>query len=1342
MRPHYNREDVCAAALDWLGTPYKHQASLKGIGTDCLGLIRGVYHELEGQEPEVPPPYTADWAEIGVEGGACNEEMAIAARRHLVEGPRLADLNVQGSTEGAAIPRVFGRVRLSGQLIWATNFKETATTSSSGGGKGSSGNSVETTTYSYAVSFAVALCEGPITRIGSIWADGNLLDLSQIVYRVHEGEENQAPDGTIEAVEGAGNAPAYRGVSYIVFDDLPLAAFGNRLPQLTFEVFRTLGDVEQNIRAVTLIPGATEFGYDTVAFRRVYADGVSHSENINNQIGMTDWTVSLDDLQATCPNCSSVALVSTWYGDDLRAGECTLRPKVDTADKVSIPEGWQVAGLQRTEATTVSTVEGRPAFGGTPSDRSVKRAIENLRDRGLSVMFYPFVMMDIPAGNGLRDPYGATEQAAYPWRGRISVEPAPGFVGSPDKTTAVTEAVAGFFGTASASDFSISASGITYSGPDEWSYRRMVLHNAALCVWAGGVDGFLIGSELRGLTQLRDGEDNFPTVAQLILLLEEVRVLLGGTTKISYAADWSEYFGHHPQDGSSDVYFHLDPLWAHSDVDFVGIDNYMPLADWRDGYGHADKSASVDSPYELDYLKGNIAGGEGFDWYYASESDRSDQIRTPITDGAHNKPWVFRYKDLYNWWRRPHYNRPGGVEASTSTAWQPESKPFWFTEIGCPAIDKGANQPNVFVDPKSSESVEPYFSNGLRDDYAQRRFLEAHLGYWRPGAPGFSGTSNPISSLTGERMVDADRLFVWTWDARPFPSFPNLTSVWADGENWKRGHWITGRLGSVPLSLLVKEISSCVGDVPIDASGLTGTVDGFLIDRIMSPRQALEPLMLAYFFDAAETEGQVRFRHQGGEPAIELCAADLAVADNQESAGFLLVRGQETELPFSAKLTYVDPDIGYRQAAVEARRQTVQSDRVSSAALPIVMGQQNAQQIADIWLQDTWVKRERATLLLPPSKVALDPGDTVTLKLSDRKAVYQISGLHDGGVIEAEAVRTEARVFGLLAAPEREASSVVVSTYGAPDVAFLDLPLLSGEEVPHAPHIAATSTPWPDGIVVFKSATGTGFKLDQVIDNPATMGRTLTGLAAGPASRWDRVNTVQVRIGTGELQSVDELALLSGANVAALENELGDWEVFQFATATLIDVNTYELSVLLRGQKGTEEAVLPLLPAGARFVLLNSDLEQLNQSLEDRGRSFHWRFGPRNYALDHESYVTTERSFDGVGARPLSPVHVKARRLATGDIALTWIRRTRIGGDSWDGVDVPLGEEMEAYEIDIMDGSSVKRTISASATNATYLASDQSADFGSTTFPNIALRTFQLSQTFGRGAVNSTIIDL
>jgi hypothetical protein len=145
-------------------------------------------------------------------------------------GPRLDALKVQGTAEGAPMACVFGRARVTGQVIWAARFLE-------GKNKGQAGKGgPKTVDYDYSLSFAVALCEGEIDGIGRVWADGRLMDLSGVAMRVYRGSEDQTPDPLIEAVEAA--VPAYRDTAYVVFEDLPLGSFGDRVPQLSFEVFR------------------------------------------------------------------------------------------------------------------------------------------------------------------------------------------------------------------------------------------------------------------------------------------------------------------------------------------------------------------------------------------------------------------------------------------------------------------------------------------------------------------------------------------------------------------------------------------------------------------------------------------------------------------------------------------------------------------------------------------------------------------------------------------------------------------------------------------------------------------------------------------------------------------------------------------------------------------------------------------------------------------------------------------------------------------------------------------------------------------------------------------------
>jgi hypothetical protein len=1244
---------------------------------------------------------------IGSVAGSFVDAQLFGTSSH-AEGPRLGDLHVMASSEGTPIPRIYGRARIGGQMIWATDYVEHRRTRSAGGGKGG-GSSASVTEYSYSVSFAVALCEGEVTRIGRVWADGKPLSLGNLTWRLHRGGGTQEADPLIEAMEG--EAPAYRDTAYVVFEDMDVAPFGNRIPQLSFEVFRTLDTVEGLVRAVTVIPGAGEFIYDTVPSREILTETSSRQVNTHMAGGVTDFVAAMDELEAALPNARAVSLVVSWFGDDLRCGDCTLRPKIEDRLRITRPGDWGVAGLTRLSAQEVSRVDGKPAYGGTPSDASVKRALADLKARGLATVFYPFVMMDIPKENDLPDPSGAGTQPAHPWRGRITA------------AGDVEADVTAFFGSET-------------PGGSEWSYRRMVLHYAYLCAEAGGVDAFLIGSELKGLTQLRAADGSYPAVEALRELAGDVRAILGETTKISYAADWSEYRGHDMGGGA--FTFHLDPLWADANIDFIGIDMYAPLTDWRDGHTHLD-ALDWSSIYDLDYLKSRIAGGEGYDWHYASEEDRFAQARTPITDGAYGKPWIWRAKDLKNWWSNAHYDRPDGTEAVEPTAWVPQSKPIWFTELGCAAADKGTNEPNVFTDPKSAESALPRFSRGTRDDFIQRRFIEAEMSYWDADHPDHPAGANPVSSVYGGRMVDASRIFLWTWDARPFPVFPERQDVWADAANWQLGHWLNGRMGAAPLNALLASIMSDSGFGHFEAGGLHGVVEGYVIDRIMSPRAAIEPLMLAGFFDAAERDGAIRFRHLDDAPEIALTPEMLAVDAEDAAPGWRLTRGQETELPVSAKLTYIDGGADYRQAAVEARRLSGGSQRVAASALPMVLTQAEAQTIADVWLQKTWEERERAALNLPPHLIALDPGDQVTVDLGHRQGRYRLTGIVDAGAREAAGVACEPSLFGAPQAPSRASEPATPPDWGPPLAVFMDLPLITGEETPHAPRIAVAADPWPGGVAIYKDG-GAGLALDRVATAEATIGRTTSDLAPGPASRWDEANALAVTLVSGVLASAEPIAVLGGANRAALETPEGDWEVIQFREAELVAPDTYVLRGLLRGQAGTEAAMREPLGAGARFVLLDEAVSELGLGEAERGLERLWVWGPAPLPYDDPSYASETRAFEGAGLRPLSPVHLRARRAGDGAIHLTWVRRTRIGGDSWAGLDVPLGEETEAYEVEIRDDGSVKRVIAASSPAVIYGAGEQAADFGGVEIETLDVTIHQLSRAFGRGTGRSAML--
>ena len=1249
---------------------------------------------------------------VGATLGRVIDQRLLGQGAQAVETGKVDRFRLTQAGEGAAIAQVYGRMRVGGQVIWASDFAETTTVTGGGGGKGAP-STPQTTEYSYSVSLAIALCEGEITSIGRIWADGEEISAHALNMAVYRGTRDQLPDPTIAAIEGADAVPAYRGTAYVVMENLGLGPFGNRVPQFSFEVLRAEEpdapaadiSVTHGVKGVALIPGTGEYALATTRVHYTDGQGGRWSANVSTPDGRSDFAAALEDATQNLPQLAAASLVVSWFGDDLRCGECRLRPKVESAEDEGENMPWQVAGLTRGTAGVIAREDDRPVYGGTPADAAVIEAIHAIQAAGKAVMFYPFILMDQLEGNALPDPYSdAGTQPKLPWRGRITLAKAPGQAGSSDGTLSAYNEVAAFFGTVTAADFTVAGDQVIYTGPQEWSMSRFILHYAALCKAAGGVEAFCIGTEMRGLTQIRGAGNSFVAVQAFRALAAEARLLLGAGTKISYAADWSEYFGYHPQDGSGDVFFHLDPLWADDTIDFVGIDNYMPLSDWRDGTDHLDAQHS-DSIYALDYLAGNVAGGEGFDWYYHSPEARAAQRRTPITDGAHGEPWVYRYKDLRGWWENLHHNRIGGARAAEPTGWLPGSKPIWFTEYGCAAVDKGTNQPNKFLDLKSSESSLPRYSSGARDELMQMQYLRALADHWRDPA------HNPTSAAYGGPMVDMTRAFVWAWDTRPYPFFPNNRALWSDGRNYARGHWLNGRSAALPLSELVAAICRRAGVNDFDTSGLYGYVRGYVVDEVADARAALQPLMLRYGFDAVERDGVLRFIMRDGLDAVPLNRETLAASGDLE-APVEQSREAEAELSGRLRLRFVQADGDYEVIAEEAILPDDATHAVAMSEFNMALTRAEGHQTAERWLTEARVAREGVRLALPPSMMDVGAGDVIALPPDngEGEALYRVDRVEMGEMSLIDAVRIEPEVYD--PAPLDD-ELVALKPFVAPvpvNALFLDLPLLRGDEVPHAPHIAATARQWPGNVAVYASGGETNFRLNTLMPLRATMGGTQNDMAHARPGVVDRGQALQVTLTSGVLESVDEADLLGGANLAAIGDGSADrWEVFQFARVELIAPQTYLLRDRLRGQAGSDGVMPDVWPAGSQFVLLNSVPRQIELSPNLLRIAQTYRIGPAGRPLNDPSYVQRTESFDGNGLRPYRPCHLRLEE-ETGALRFGWIRRTRINGDGWTEFDVPLAEESEQYQLRILQNGVVLREELVDRASWTYTAQMRAGD--------------------------------
>jgi hypothetical protein len=243
---------------------------------------------------------------VGATLGRVIDQRLLGEGAQAVETGKVDRFRLTSAGEGAAVTDLYGRMRIGGQIIWASDFAEITTVS--GGGKGAP-STPKTTDYNYTVSLAVALCEGEITGVHRIWADGEEVAPSDLNISIYRGTADQLPDPTIAAVEGADRVPAYRGTAYVVLENLSLGQFGNRVPQFSFEVTRPeeagspegAQSVTHSVTGVALIPGTGEYALATTPVHYSDGSGARWSANVSTPSGKTDFLTSLDNLNTDLP---------------------------------------------------------------------------------------------------------------------------------------------------------------------------------------------------------------------------------------------------------------------------------------------------------------------------------------------------------------------------------------------------------------------------------------------------------------------------------------------------------------------------------------------------------------------------------------------------------------------------------------------------------------------------------------------------------------------------------------------------------------------------------------------------------------------------------------------------------------------------------------------------------------------------------------------------------------------------------------------------------------------------------------------------------------------------------
>jgi Putative phage tail protein len=435
------------------------------------------------------------------------------------------------------------------------------------------------------------------------------------------------------------------------------------------------------------------------------------------------------------------------------------------------------------------------------------------------------------------------------------------------------------------------------------------------------------------------------------------------------------------------------------------------------------------------------------------------------------------------------------------------------------------------------------------------------------------------------------------------------------------------------------------------------------------------------------------------------------------------------------RLGYVDGGLDYRTAAVSQIKQGTGSARDISISMPAAVNQAQAQARVDVMLEEAWAARAHAQFSLPSQFAQFEPGDVIVIG----QGRWRIKSIADGDARKIDAVAHEASVYDAPPAATRLASVVLPPIYGPPEVSIMDLAFVTGASTA-APWLAAQATPWPGNLALYKKSGDASFTFNRIISQQATLGTTLNDFQQGLPYRLDYTASLDVELRYGAFASISKDELLNGRNLVAIGTAATGYEVAQFLNAELIAPSTFRLSGWLRGQGGAEPEMLATRTAGATVTLLNAATVQPELSGNEAGLEITWRLGPAQLDHGHASFVEFTFTGQQKALRPLSPAQISYSSSVSG-VQLSWIRRGRIDADTWDVSEIPLGEAVESYNLEIRDGAILKRSETVSAANYFYSVANITSDFGAIP-TSFTFRVSQVSALTGAGAILERIINV
>lgn len=595
--------------------------------------------------------------------------------------------------------------------------------------------------------------------------------------------------------------------------------------------------------------------------------------------------------------------------------------------------------------------------------------------------------------------------------------------------------------------------------------------------------------------------------------------------------------------------------------------------------------------------------------------------------------------------------------------------------------------------------------------------------FWNTGPASPSPVTSTIinpgdTSSTSGNPFDVYDLFTGNW------YFPVL------GSDSPPGSYDAGNNSYSNIETLLKFVSEKVGLDPADYnwSATRNLVFGGYNWTQGSGRQVLEPVLDLFDVDVRPHDFGLEALPRGNPSEGAIATGDMVRTD--DGPPYALKDIAPGDLPRRIYLVYADvttdqnPNVAMPPGPSSDAAGTVRE--ISIDMQTMALEPDDAQRLAERSLRRARFGRMTGEFSVTRQHLAIEPGDVWTPEFDERAWSMRNTKLNIGanGVVSGEWERDTA------------ALAVLSSSAGAPATGFtpdvvpddlgalgfvMDLPLLIDAHEQSAPLAYLTAGPDAPGVW-----TGADFAQSETgeLDSYAT---NWDGIAAGDGSvigevaevmpdavLWvpDMGTVITVTINAGELTAatLDELMLDPTLNLAAIRSGAG-WELVQFMTPTLVDTLEYTLTGFLRGVRGTEWAMAGH-QAGDDFILLDS-AKRHTMGAGELGDTDWYIAAPTGQSPNQDNAFSV--TYTGASHKPYSAVDAEIS-LDGDDVLFDATRRTRIGGATLDGQDVPLGETAESWSLDILDTGvspvAVKRTLTGSSLPLRYTAAQQTTDWG------------------------------